>query len=723
MAFGAQRENVSCLSTALAVVLVSACGPSGSKQAEVGLLSQTAAAGLSLRAGFPVSAEASNGPATTGAYSVAAGDVVLAFVGTDAVAGVGSFSVDNPTISGGTLDWTRITSIENSANGAVAIFRGTPSGAVSGVTTMVSGTGGSQAYISVIAIAGARGALGAVRTAGGSGSAAAVTLSATTAGSWIFAIGEDWNSTTARALSGTTTPSLLHEQPDPAMNDYWVERAITAAPGSFTIGTSAPATENWNMAAVEVLAAGGDGCGNSVIDSGEACDGSSLNGQTCVTQGFSGGGTLACNSSCTGFVTSGCISALCGDNTIQGSEPCDGTNLHGRSCPTEGFFSGTLVCNSSCSGFVTTGCTNCGNDSIQSGEVCDGTNLNGHSCVTQGYAGGTLACNATCTGFVTSSCTATAATPTFSPPAGTYSSAQIVTMTSTTPSATIHCTNDGSTPTAGSPVCSGPVTVSATTTLKAIATANGLANSSVATATYTISSSPSLLTELQTLSSRRFLFAHQSVGNNILNGHSGNGGLNRIFHDNPTGGMAVVYDPPSAAPSDFPLGGFADTAAGTNGDPAGKIDDFDRQVRQRFSGALDYYAFKFCFADIGESADITSLWAHYQLVMDALERDFPGRIIHWTVPIMPDVTDIDGNTRREQLSSYIRTKYGPTKRVFDLADREAHDAEGNLVQLGGVRALAKCWSADGAYDGHLNDTGANMIARAYIDFLYRVVVP
>ncbi|MEK7086676.1 MAG: dockerin type I domain-containing protein [Patescibacteria group bacterium] len=48
-------------------------------------------------------------------------------------------------------------------------------------------------------------------------------------------------------------------------------------------------------------------CGNSVLDSGEQCDGSALGGQTCVNQGYTGG-TLSCNANCT-FDVSGCSSA------------------------------------------------------------------------------------------------------------------------------------------------------------------------------------------------------------------------------------------------------------------------------------------------------------------------------------------------------------------------------------------------------------------------------
>jgi Chitobiase/beta-hexosaminidase C-terminal domain/Legume lectin domain len=81
---------------------------------------------------------------------------------------------------------------------------------------------------------------------------------------------------------------------------------------------------------------------------------------------------------------------------------------------------------------------------------------------------------------------ATAATPIFGPSWGTYTSPQTVTISDSTPGATIYYTTDGSTPTQSSPVYTGPITVSVTTTIKAIAAAVQYFNSPVGTAVYTI---------------------------------------------------------------------------------------------------------------------------------------------------------------------------------------------------------------------------------------------
>ena len=78
------------------------------------------------------------------------------------------------------------------------------------------------------------------------------------------------------------------------------------------------------------------------------------------------------------------------------------------------------------------------------------------------------------------------AVPTFSPAGGTYTEAQSVTISCTTENASIYYTTDGSTPTTtNSTLYEGEITISKTTTLKAIAS-DGTNTSSVAEATYTI---------------------------------------------------------------------------------------------------------------------------------------------------------------------------------------------------------------------------------------------
>ncbi len=79
-----------------------------------------------------------------------------------------------------------------------------------------------------------------------------------------------------------------------------------------------------------------------------------------------------------------------------------------------------------------------------------------------------------------------AATPTFSPAAGTYTTTQSVTLADATAGASIYYTIDGTTPTPASKLYGGSISIADTTTLKAIAVAANYTTSAVAQGTYTI---------------------------------------------------------------------------------------------------------------------------------------------------------------------------------------------------------------------------------------------
>lgn len=79
-----------------------------------------------------------------------------------------------------------------------------------------------------------------------------------------------------------------------------------------------------------------------------------------------------------------------------------------------------------------------------------------------------------------------AAAPTFSVPAGMVTTDNVsITLSSTTPNANIYYTLDNSTPDSTSTLYASPITLTQTTTVKAIAYANGFSPSVVSSATYT----------------------------------------------------------------------------------------------------------------------------------------------------------------------------------------------------------------------------------------------
>jgi hypothetical protein len=89
-----------------------------------------------------------------------------------------------------------------------------------------------------------------------------------------------------------------------------------------------------------------------------------------------------------------------------------------------------------------------------------------------------------------------AAAPTFSPAPGAYSGPQTITMSSTTPGASIYFTDDGTTPTfpvtGTTQTYTVPIIITATTNYKAIAAATGYTNSTVSVGDYTLPTTASI---------------------------------------------------------------------------------------------------------------------------------------------------------------------------------------------------------------------------------------
>jgi hypothetical protein len=96
-------------------------------------------------------------------------------------------------------------------------------------------------------------------------------------------------------------------------------------------------------------------CGDNVINVSEECDGSDVGGETCGDHGYVGG-ELSCGRWCH-YDESDCVVDGCLDGRITGSEQCDGNDLNGETCTSIGFgfTGGFLACNNWC-GFDITMC-------------------------------------------------------------------------------------------------------------------------------------------------------------------------------------------------------------------------------------------------------------------------------------------------------------------------------------------------------------------------------
>jgi len=141
-------------------------------------------------------------------------------------------------------------------------------------------------------------------------------------------------------------------------------------------------------------------CGDGMVNGVEVCDGADLDGETCASQGFAGG-PLGCQADCSAYDVTSCIPLpSCGDGMTNGMEVCDGADLDGETCVSQGFpGGGPLGCQADCAGYDTSMCDPgpvCGDGMVEGAENCDGLDLGGQTCVSQGFVGGVLGCDAAC---------------------------------------------------------------------------------------------------------------------------------------------------------------------------------------------------------------------------------------------------------------------------------------------------------------------------------------
>jgi hypothetical protein len=190
------------------------------------------------------------GPVTATVSTTAAGDLLLAFVGSD-----GPGSAQTVTVSGGGLSWSLVKRA-NSQLGDAEIWSARATTQLTNVNiTATQSRAGYDESLTVVAFKGSGGVGAAV--AGGAGSGGpSLSLTTTKASSLVFGVGNDYDNAIARTPGSGQT--LVHQWLDNATGDtFWVQRvtALTAAAGTaVTINDTAPTGDRWNMSIVEITA-------------------------------------------------------------------------------------------------------------------------------------------------------------------------------------------------------------------------------------------------------------------------------------------------------------------------------------------------------------------------------------------------------------------------------------------------------------------------------------
>jgi hypothetical protein len=189
---------------------------------------------------------------TTTPFSISsAGETLLAFVAADGPASGGQAA----TVSGAGLRW-RLLRRADGRPGDAEIWTATSRSRQRAVT--VTSTLRRRPFdeqLTVLAISRA-GGIGATAAASGGSGSPRVTLPATKTRAYVYAVGNDWDS--ARGRSPGAGQLLVSQWVDRAAGDtFWVQHAAVAGRVSarpVTLDDVAPSDDQWNLAAVEVLA-------------------------------------------------------------------------------------------------------------------------------------------------------------------------------------------------------------------------------------------------------------------------------------------------------------------------------------------------------------------------------------------------------------------------------------------------------------------------------------
>jgi hypothetical protein len=232
------------------------------------------------------------------------------------------------------------------------------------------------------------------------------------------------------------------------------------------------------------------------------------------------------------------------------------------------------------------------------------------------------------------------------------------------------------------------------------------------------------------LAGKRIYFGHHSVGCNIIEG------MTEIIAVRPQIELAIFE---AKSPDEIGDQGFAHSGVGANKDPDSKIRGFE-EVLSAAGDRLDIAFFKFCFVDIGAEADVDGLFARYAGAFEQLQRRFPNvTFAHVTTPLTVPLSGLKWtikrflgepawgyrqNGMREKYNDLLRTRFGTSGLVFDLARLESTRPDGTVESYRWKGkphpSLARCYTAD---EGHLAEFGRRIAGRDMLVWLATVVGP
>ena len=228
--------------------------------------------------------------------------------------------------------------------------------------------------------------------------------------------------------------------------------------------------------------------------------------------------------------------------------------------------------------------------------------------------------------------------------------------------------------------------------------------------------------DLETIAQARILFAHQSVGRNVLQG------LTELSRQ--SGVPLLIADVENANKGESP--GLFHVNIGKNREPLGKIEAFTRLLQSPSGAPYDVAVLKFCYEDLSDAGmrDPVALVDAYAKSLVEIRQSQPKlRLVHATVPLRSDPLDwktpikrLIGRATEEDAGNQLRAAFNTEMRkrfagqpLFDIAEIEStlSSNDRSAFSLGNesIPTLAAVYTNDG---GHLNAIGQQKAAMTFV---------
>ena len=228
--------------------------------------------------------------------------------------------------------------------------------------------------------------------------------------------------------------------------------------------------------------------------------------------------------------------------------------------------------------------------------------------------------------------------------------------------------------------------------------------------------------EWSQLLSKKIFFAHQSVGDNIIQG------IIDLQKDYPWLKFNIIE---TQNQKDFSDPFFSHAKVGINENPGSKVEEFKEMLESDLMGHADVAALKLCYIDFNKNTDVLKVFNKYKQAVDSIREKNPEvLIIHFTAPLTTIQTGIkawvkkiigkplDGvksNIARNQYNELILKEFSGKDVIFDVAKFESTLPDGGRVEFHDAGktyySLANIYTYDG---GHLNKEGRKYIAEKFL---------